>query len=100
MVLQFERLMGYPMVRERVEARRLVLHGWHYVIEDGEVHLFDVRSGTFVPASNADHSSIGPLDHTPVDDGSRVFNEIDAALGPAARNGVGDRGAKSQRGPG
>ena len=46
-VLQLERLMGYPMVRERVEAGRLALHGWHYVIEDGEVHVFDVRSGSF-----------------------------------------------------
>ena len=36
-VLQLERLMGYPMVRERVESGRLTLHGWHYVIEDGEV---------------------------------------------------------------
>ena len=29
-VLQLERLMGYPMVRERVEAGQLALHGWHY----------------------------------------------------------------------
>ncbi|MGZ8992747.1 MAG: carbonic anhydrase, partial [Burkholderiaceae bacterium] len=50
-LLQLERLMGYPMVRERVEAGRLLLHGWHYVIEDGEVHVFDLRSGRFVPAS-------------------------------------------------
>ena len=81
-VLQLERLMGYPMVRERVEAGRLVLHGWHFVIEDGEVHVFDVRSGRFVPASSADHSGTGPFDHSPVDDGSRIFNEIDTALGP------------------
>ncbi len=47
-VLQLERLMGYPMVRERVEAGGLALHGWHYVIEDGEVHVFDVKSGQFV----------------------------------------------------
>jgi carbonic anhydrase len=65
--------MGYPMVRERVEAGRLLLHGWHYVIEDGEVHVFDLRSGGFVPASNADHSGTGPFDHTPVEDGCRVF---------------------------
>jgi carbonic anhydrase len=34
-VLQLERLMDYPMVRERVEAGRLALHGWHDVIEEG-----------------------------------------------------------------
>ena len=50
-VLQLERLMDYPMVRRRVDAGRLSLHGWHYVIEDGEVHVLDMPSGTFVPAS-------------------------------------------------
>jgi carbonic anhydrase len=59
-VLQLERLMGYPMVRERVEAGAMTLHGWHYVIEDGEVHVFDVRSGGFVAASRAEHSGTGP----------------------------------------
>ena len=82
-VLQLERLMGYPMVRERVEAGRLALHGWHYVIEDGEVHVFDVRSGSFVPASSAEHSGTGPFDPAPVDDGSSIFNEIDEAFAPS-----------------
>jgi len=59
-VLQLERLMGYPMVREAVDAGRLTLHGWHYVIEDGEVHVFDVQTGSFVPASSAEHSGTGP----------------------------------------
>jgi carbonic anhydrase len=59
-VLQLERLMDYPMVRERVEAGKLVLHGWHYVIEDGEVHVFDVRRGGFVPAAQADNAGTGP----------------------------------------
>ena len=52
--------MAYPMVRRQVEARTLTLHGWHYVIEDGEVHVFDVQSGAFVAASQADHSGTGP----------------------------------------
>ena len=82
-VLQLERLMGYPMVRERVEAGRLALHGWHYVIEDGEVHVFDLRSGGFVPASSAEHSGTGPFDAAPVNDGSRIFNEIDEAFAPS-----------------
>lgn len=65
-VLQLERLMAYPMVRQRVEAGRLTLHGWHWVIEDGEVHVFDVRSGSFVPASVAVHGGDGPFDSAPV----------------------------------
>lgn len=95
-VLQLERLMGYPMVRERVEAGRLALHGWHYVIEDGEVHVFDVRSGSFVPASSAQHSGTGPFDSAPVDDGSSIFNEIDEALAPQGL--VGGQGVKPATG--
>jgi carbonic anhydrase len=59
-VLQLERLMDYPMVRERVVAGRLTLHGWHYVLEDGEVHVFDVHRGGFVPASLAENAGTGP----------------------------------------
>ena len=58
-VLQLDRLMDYPMVRRRVLDGRITLHGWHYVIEDGEVHVFDVQSGTFVAASKAQSSSTG-----------------------------------------
>ena len=59
-VLQLERLMDYPMVRREVEGGRLTLHGWHYVIEAGEIHIFDVRQGNFVPASLASNSGTGP----------------------------------------
>lgn len=59
-VVQIERLMDYPMVRERVEKGSLALHGWHYVIEEGEVHVFDVREGGFVPARQSTHSGTGP----------------------------------------
>ena len=62
-VLQLERLMDYPMVRDRVEAGTLALHGWHYVIEDGEVHVFDVQRGAFIAASSAQHAGTGPYAH-------------------------------------
>lgn len=62
-ILQLERLMDYPMVRAQVEAHRLTLHGWHYVIEDGEVHVFDVRHGAFIAASAAEHAGTGPYAH-------------------------------------
>ncbi len=61
-ILQLERLMNYPMVRERVELGTLALHGWHYVIEDGEVHVFDVKTSAFVPASSSGHSGTGPYE--------------------------------------
>ena len=59
-VLQLERLMDYPMVRRAVEDGRLTLHGWHYVIEDGEIHVFDALRGGFVAASEASNSGTGP----------------------------------------
>ncbi len=82
-VLQLERLMDYPMVRARVERGELALHGWHYVIEAGEVNVFDVHQGRFVPASTAEHSGTGPYSLAPVDAGTLpIFNEIDEAWGP------------------
>jgi len=45
--LQIERLMGYPMVRRRVEEERLYLRGWHYLIEEGKVLVLNVESGRF-----------------------------------------------------
>lgn len=59
-VLQLERLMDYPMVRREVEAGALTLHGWHYVIEEGEIHVFDAHQGGFIPASIASTSGTGP----------------------------------------
>jgi carbonic anhydrase len=76
-VLQLERLMAYPMVRQQVEARKLTLHGWHYVIEDGEVHVFDIGSGNFLPASLAQHSGTGPY----AAHEEPLFNEIDTSYG-------------------
>ena len=59
-VLQLGRLMEFPMVRSRVLAGHISLHGWHYVIEDGEVNVFDVTTGHFVAASATTHSSADP----------------------------------------
>jgi carbonic anhydrase len=69
--------MGYPMVRQQVEAGKVALHGWHYVIEEGEVHVFDVKSGEFIPASTASHSGTGPYQEIEDSINTPVFNEID-----------------------
>lgn len=74
-VLQLERLMGYPMVQRRVEAGQLTLHGWHYVIEDGEIHVFDAQCGDFVPASLASNAGTGPYRHFVEHDGQIVCAE-------------------------
>ncbi len=46
-VLQLEHLLTFPMVRARVEAGRLFLHGWHYHIGSGEVLAFDFAGRAF-----------------------------------------------------
>ena len=74
-VLQLERLLDYPMVRREVEAGRLHLHGWHYVIEQGEVHVFDAQQGAFVPATEADHSGTGPYRPYVEHDGQVISEE-------------------------
>lgn len=47
--LQLERLLSYPMVRARVEAGAIALHGWHYVIEEGRIDAIDIATGEFTP---------------------------------------------------
>ena len=67
------------MVRTQVGAGLMTLHGWHCVIEDGEIDVFDVRSRPFVPASVATHSGHGPyVEHL----SEPLFNEIDMAYHP------------------
>jgi carbonic anhydrase len=60
-VVQLERLLAFPMVRREVENGRLRLHGWHYVIENGEVHVFDAHKGAFLAAEDAEHSGDEPI---------------------------------------
>lgn len=52
-VLQLEHLLSYPMVRSRVAAGELFLHGWHYLIDEGRILVFDFDSGQFVPHERA-----------------------------------------------
>lgn len=77
-VLQLERLMAYPMVRREVEAGRLTLHGWHYVIEDGDIHVFDAQSASFVPAAVATNSGTGPYQPYVEHDGQVISIPEDA----------------------
>jgi carbonic anhydrase len=85
-VLQLERLMAYPMVRARVERHEVTLHGWHYVIEDGEVHVFDVRSGAFLPASTASHSGTGPYQPTQPDDDAATLLTVKTMPATSPKN--------------
>jgi carbonic anhydrase len=73
-VLQLERLMDYPMVRRSVEAGQLTLHGWYYVIENGDVQVFDAQRGDFVPAAKASNSGTGPYPPYVENDGQVILD--------------------------
>lgn len=47
-IVQLERLLSFPMVRERVESGRLTLHGWYFIVATGEVRILDFATGNFV----------------------------------------------------
>ncbi len=47
-IVQLERLLSFPVVRERVERGELTLHGWYFIIESGEVRVLDFSTGNFV----------------------------------------------------
>ncbi len=47
--LQLGRLAEYPMVRDRLGAGELALHGWHYLLEEGRVEVLDPERGEFRP---------------------------------------------------
>jgi carbonic anhydrase len=51
--VQLERLLGYPMVKDRVDRGDLCLHGWYYVIEEGNVLALSVATGDFESISEA-----------------------------------------------
>lgn len=85
LVMQLERLLSYPMVRDRVQAGRLFLHAWYYVIEEGQVLVLDAERGDFVP-----HAGLGQPVDTALADAAAAGDatEIDAAhwvRRPAAR---------------
>lgn len=47
-VVQLKHLMEFPFVRDAVDAGRLALHGWHYIVEEGALDILDVESARFV----------------------------------------------------
>ncbi|HWB01363.1 MAG TPA: carbonic anhydrase [Pirellulales bacterium] len=48
-LLQLEHLMTYPIVRERVEAKKIRICGWWFEIRSGEMHAFNRQTRKFEP---------------------------------------------------
>lgn len=44
---QLRHLWTYPYIKERVLAGKLKLSGWYYIIETGEVFIYDREQGAF-----------------------------------------------------
>jgi carbonic anhydrase len=50
-LVSLRNLMTFAWVRERVEQKRLTLHGWYFDIEHGQLLQYDARTHTFETVS-------------------------------------------------
>jgi len=48
---QIRHLWTYPFIRDKVIAEKLNLSGWYYIIETGEVFIYDRKQGAFLLAN-------------------------------------------------
>jgi carbonic anhydrase len=55
---QLERLLTYPIVRERVEAGTLRLSAWFFDVSKGELSEWSPSTDTFVPIASAEHEAL------------------------------------------
>lgn len=46
-VEQLKHLLSYPYILERIKSGNLKLSGWHYIIETGEIFIYDKNAGEF-----------------------------------------------------
>jgi len=46
-ISQIENLLSYPIVKERVDAGNLYIHGWIYDIESGNIEFYDPDASKF-----------------------------------------------------
>lgn len=50
-VEQLKHLMTYPYICQKVDSGQLELGGWHYIIETGEIFVYDRETGEFLLAN-------------------------------------------------
>lgn len=50
-VEQLRHLMTFPYIRKRLELGTLKISGWYYIIETGEVYIYDRKDGEFLLAN-------------------------------------------------
>jgi carbonic anhydrase len=50
-LVSLENLLTFPWIKERIQQGALMLHGWYFDIETGELMAYDPFSGRFEPLS-------------------------------------------------
>lgn len=50
-LVSLDNLLTFPWILERVAQRNLVLHGWYFDLENGELLYFDPATNSFQPLS-------------------------------------------------
>lgn len=53
-IRSLDRLMTYPWIKERVEKKKLTLHGWYFSIKDGSLKAYNPRRKKFEPLEQED----------------------------------------------
>jgi carbonic anhydrase len=48
-LLSLENLLTYPWIREKVTEGTLMLSGWYFDLDSGQLHAFNAETGTFEP---------------------------------------------------
>jgi carbonic anhydrase len=46
-VEQLKHLLSYPYIKEKVKNETIKISGWHYIIETGEIFIYDKIAGEF-----------------------------------------------------
>ncbi|MEE2037175.1 bifunctional SulP family inorganic anion transporter/carbonic anhydrase [Nocardiopsis sp. CT-R113] len=80
---QLGNLMGYPVVRERVESGDLELSGMYYDLETARVHLLDAVTGEFSPVQGVQDVS-DPVPHPRSD--ADTAQLLDSSPGASSRS--------------
>ncbi|QSQ24908.1 carbonic anhydrase [Pyxidicoccus parkwayensis] len=78
---QLEHIKTYPLVRERLAAGTLRLHGWWFDIAHAQVHAWRPTQGRFVPMDEL----VGEALLRELGDGAHALNDDSASRGTPSR---------------
>ena len=54
LLISLDNLLSFPWIRDRVEEGKLILHGWYFDIENGQLLAYSAETATFDPLVSAD----------------------------------------------